>query len=103
MVLRGVPSAVSPLPAGATGLAVEWAPAGDARVTLSLGSETLAFEVASAVLHEPLPELYEPLGLPRFTPDTARFWRRVFRVVRLPGGRWLLGWLARRARRAASN
>jgi hypothetical protein len=27
-----------------------------------------------------------------------RFWRRVFRVVRIPGGRLLLGWLSRRTR-----
>ena len=99
VILRGAPAALRLLPRAATRLVIDWAPGGSARVTQWAGAETLSFEAANALLHEPRLELYEPLQLPRFTPDMARFWHRVFRVVKLPGGRWLLGWIAHRARR----
>jgi hypothetical protein len=49
------------------------------------------------VIHEPLPSLY--LGLPLAVLDerARRFWRRVFWLVRIPGGQRLLGLVARRA------
>jgi hypothetical protein len=102
VTLRGVEPAAVP-PGLITRLAIEWAPDGSARVTLSNGVDALALRVAGALLHEPLPDLYAPLALPSFTPDMARFWRRVFRIVRLPGGRWLIGVIARRARRGAAR
>jgi hypothetical protein len=52
----------------------------------------------SAMVHEPKPELYAVLPLPRFAESQRRFWWRVFRLVRIPGGRWLLTRLARRSR-----
>jgi hypothetical protein len=99
VILRGAPADLGLLPRAATQLVIDWAPDGGALVTLLADTETLSFEASSALLHEPRVELYEPLPLPRFTPEMARFWRRVFRIVTLPGGRWLLGWIARRARR----
>jgi hypothetical protein len=41
-------------------------------------------------VHEPLQDLYEGLPLASIDADARRFWRRVFRLVRLPGGRYLL-------------
>ncbi|MDE2306616.1 MAG: hypothetical protein KGL34_13730 [Gammaproteobacteria bacterium] len=51
-----------------------------------------------ALLHEPLPDLYDELPLGTYDPATERFWRRVMRIARLPGGPWLIGLLARRGR-----
>ena len=49
----------------------------------------------SAIVHEPLGHLYESLPLVKFDAKARRFWRRVFRLVRIPGGRYLLKFLAR--------
>jgi hypothetical protein len=54
--------------------------------------------VRGAIVHEPLPKLYAELPLAGFDERARRFWRRVFRLVRIPGGRHLLGVLARRPR-----
>ena len=43
-------------------------------------------------------ELTEPDPLAGLDEKARRFWRRVFRLVRIPGGRHLLGVLARRSR-----
>lgn len=51
-----------------------------------------------AIVHEPLPRLYAALPLAGLDEQARRFWRRVFRLVRIPGGRHLLGILARRSR-----
>jgi hypothetical protein len=53
--------------------------------------------VRSALMHEPLPALYGSLPLATIDAGTRRFWRWVFRVVRLPGGGRLLGVLTRLA------
>jgi hypothetical protein len=37
-----------------------------------------------------LGHLYESLPLVSIDADARRFWRRVFRLVRIPGGRFLL-------------
>jgi len=52
----------------------------------------------TATIHEPRPELYQ--GLPLVVMDDAakRFWRRVFLLARIPGGRRLLRWIAERSR-----
>ncbi len=52
----------------------------------------------SVIVHEPLPQLYDTLPLAGLDEKTRRFWRKVFRLVRLPGGRFLLGVMARRSR-----
>jgi hypothetical protein len=81
-----VPSAVS----------VDWLKDG-VLVTLvtDLGPRPLRARVA--ITHEPLGRLYETLPLARFEPRARRFWRRVFFLVRIPGGRRLLKLVARRA------
>lgn len=50
-----------------------------------------------AIVHEPLPQLYAALPLAGLDERARRFWRWVFRLVRIPGGRYLLGVLARRS------
>ncbi len=50
----------------------------------------------AAIVHEPQPQLYDQLPLAAFDLKAQRFWRRVFRLIRLPGGRFLLGMVARR-------
>jgi hypothetical protein len=62
-----------------------------ARATTQIRSRT-------ATIHEPRPELYQ--GLPLVVMDDAakRFWRRVFLIARIPGGRRLLRWIAERSR-----
>ena len=52
----------------------------------------------SALLHEPRPRLYEKLPLASFDADAQRFWRRVFGLIRIPCGRYLLRFIARRGR-----
>jgi hypothetical protein len=42
--------------------------------------------------------LYDSLPLADFDRSAQRFWNRVFRVMRLPGGRFLLRFLARGGR-----
>jgi hypothetical protein len=58
----------------------------------------MAVQARGAIVHEPLPRLYAALPLARLEEPGRRFWRRVFRLVRIPGGRYLLGVLARRTR-----
>lgn len=58
----------------------------------------IAVQVQGAIVHEPLPRLYAALPLAHLEAPGRRFWRRVFRLVRIPGGRYLLGVLARRSR-----
>jgi hypothetical protein len=58
----------------------------------------IAVQAQGAIVHEPLPRLYAALPLSRLEERGRRFWRRVFRLVRIPGGRYLLGFLARRTR-----
>jgi hypothetical protein len=57
-----------------------------------------SIEVRSAIVHEPLACLYDVLPLAEFDSKARRFWGRVFALVRIPGGRHLLGVLARRFR-----
>ena len=77
---------------------IEWH-AGKALLTFMSGEKVASVEAASAIVHEPLDHLYESLPLVSIDADARRFWRRVFRLVRIPGGRFLLRALARRRRR----
>jgi hypothetical protein len=61
-------------------------------------SGTLRLAASSAVVHEPKERLYDSLPLADFDRSAQRFWNRVFRVMRLPGGRFLLRFLARGGR-----
>jgi hypothetical protein len=58
----------------------------------------VVIQVQGAIVHESLPRLYAALPLARIEEPGRRFWRRIFRLVRIPGGRYLLGFLARRSR-----
>jgi len=86
LLRSAVPSAVS----------VDWLKDG-ALVTLITDSGPWPLRARVAVTHEPLARLYETLPLARLEPKARRFWRRVFLLVRIPGGRRLLKLLARRA------
>jgi hypothetical protein len=52
-------------------------------------------ESPCVIVHEPLGHLYESLPLAAFDAKAQKFWRRVFRLVRFPGGRYLLKLFAR--------
>jgi hypothetical protein len=82
-----------------TALTIEWPGTGAAVLRFSFPAETIALAPASALVHEPHPQLYDALPLARFEAEAQRFWRLVFRVVRLPGGRFFVRLLARRTRR----
>jgi hypothetical protein len=99
--LRGVTSEAAEILRGATvsDIAVEWH--GDAvELTLMSGAARRILHLRSVIIHEPLPLLYGALPLAGFDDRAKRFWRRVFRLARIPGGRHLLGILARRRRNA---
>ena len=75
-------------------LGIEWH---DEKVLLTFmsGQRVASVEAVSAIVHEPLERLYERLPMVSIDADARRFWRRVFRLVRIPGGRYLLKVLAR--------
>jgi hypothetical protein len=75
-------------------LGIEWH---EEKVLLTFMSEerVASVEAASAIVHEPLERLYERLPMVSIDAGARRFWRRVFRLVRIPGGRYLLKVLAR--------
>ncbi len=75
-------------------LGIEWH-ADKVLLTFMSGERVASVEAASAIVHEPLEDLYERLPLAGIDADARRFWRRVFRLVRIPGGRFLLKALAR--------
>src|ERR1700683_4674738 len=79
------------------GLNIEWRETGVA-LRLSSATQNTEIQARSAIVHEPRPRLYEGLKLAQFDAATKRFWRRIFRMVRIPGGRYLLRILARRGR-----
>jgi hypothetical protein len=87
--------------AGVNGLGepgIEWLDDG-AILTLTSAGDVRCFKVRSAIVHEPRAQLYGALPLASFDPKARRFWRRIFRLVAIPGGRYCLGFLARRAKR----
>jgi hypothetical protein len=97
--LRGVESAAADL-LGSSSLSdidIEWRP-DTVVLTMTAAGRRTSFNARSAIVHEPLPRLYAALPLPALDEKARRFWRRVFRLVRIPGGRYLLGVLARRTR-----
>jgi hypothetical protein len=95
---RGLASNNAPLLAGRlTDLGIEWR---DGRVSLSVTTSggAAGVDAASVWVHEPCPTLYDSLPLAQFDAPARRFWRRVFFLVRIPGGRRLLKYFARRKR-----
>jgi hypothetical protein len=65
-------------------------------LTMTCNERRRSFKPLSAIVHEPLPQLYEAMPLASLDAKARRFWRRVFRLVRIPGGRYLVGILGRR-------
>jgi len=84
-------------PSGISDVGIEWR-AGDVVLTHTSAGRRNSLSVQSAIVHEPLERLYEALPLVSMDEKARRFWRRVFWLVRIPGGRHLLGILARRTR-----
>ncbi len=78
-------------------VAVQWHEDG-ARVELVSDIRVIHASARAAWAHTPQTRVLESLPLEPFTPGMRRFWRRIFRLVRMPGGAWLLRWLARRSR-----
>ena len=72
-----------------------WSAAG-AVVTLVGPGARAHFRSRTATIHEPRPQLYQGLPLVVLDDKARRFWRRVFRIARIPGGRRLLRWIAQR-------
>lgn len=72
----------------------------DGRVllTFSLDGRIESLTASAMFVHEPLPAVLHALPLATYDRAQRRFWQRVFWVVRLPGGRRLLQWMARRGR-----
>jgi hypothetical protein len=52
-------------------------------------------EAHTAIIHEARPRLYDVLPLPGFDSKAKRFWRRIFLLMRIPGGRHLLRLIVR--------
>jgi hypothetical protein len=78
-------------------LCIEW----DAQIALlrfTSADRAATVRAAVAIVHEPLRALYDSLPLVKFDANARRFWRRVFRLVRIPGGRYLLKFLTRSAK-----
>jgi hypothetical protein len=90
----GVPIGSGPL----TELSIEWQGA-RALISMLAAGRVLSVEAASAIVHEPLGSLYEGLPLAQFDRKARTFWRRVFLLVRIPGGRRLLRLLAHLSRK----
>ena len=68
-----------------------------ATVTLPTAGGTRQLRARTVILHESRTLLYDGLPLVRLDDAARRFWRRVFWLVRIPGGRRLLGLVARRS------
>jgi hypothetical protein len=75
-------------------LCIEWR-AETALLSFMSGGKAATVAAASVIVHEPLAHLYASLPLVKFDAGARRFWRRVFRLVRIPGGRYLLKFLTR--------
>jgi hypothetical protein len=76
---------------------IEWR-AESVELTLTSAARRRTLRAQSVIVHEPLPLLYGTLPLVSLDEKAKRFWRRVFLLVRIPGGRQLLRILARRSR-----
>jgi hypothetical protein len=76
---------------------IEWHAAAVALTMTSAGRRRSVRSIG-VIVHEPLARLYEALPLAALDAKARRFWRRVFRLVRIPGGRFLLLAMARRNR-----
>ena len=78
-------------------LGIEWQE-NTVLLTFKSGDKVASVESASAIVHEPLEHLHESLPLVGIDANSRRFWRKVFRLVRIPGGRFLIRLLTVRGR-----
>ena len=79
-------------------LGIEWQGQG-VLLTMTCAGRVATVEAAAAIVHEPIRHLYAALPMAEFDARARRFWRRVFLLVRIPGGRSLLGILAHASRK----
>jgi hypothetical protein len=102
--LHGAGPEASKLLAGMriTALEFEWRTE-DVMVGVSGADGVRYFKSASVFIHTPAVRLYDSLPLASFDADAQRFWKRVFRLMRIPGGRLALGAIARRRRRGTAS
>lgn len=80
-----------------TRLDIEWRDSG-AVVELTQVGRTDVLEVRTAIVHQTRKELYDELPLAAFDAKARGFWKRVFLLIRIPGGRHFLGLMVRRSR-----
>ena len=78
-------------------LSFEWR-GGEVRIAAAGPTGASRLIVASAVIHQARTDLYGHLPLAGFDAPAQRFWNRVFRLMRWPGGRYLLRFIAGRKR-----
>jgi hypothetical protein len=99
LFLRGTDSSVAEVfrTSSVSDIDIEWR-AETVELTLTSGARRRILHAQTVIVHEPLARLYETLPLVSLDEKARRFWRRVFLLVRIPGGRRLLGILARRSR-----
>lgn len=77
---------------------IEWQ-ADRVELTVTSAARRRTLHAQSVIVHEPLTSLYDTLPLVSLDEKARRFWRRVFLLVRIPGGRRLLRILAPRGGR----
>ena len=68
------------------------------RGAAAAGGAAVRLRARAAFVHQELPRLYADLPLEVFGPRSQAFWKRIFFIVKIPGGRRLLNYIARRAR-----
>jgi hypothetical protein len=104
VLLRGAGAAAPEILQGQSLAAVSLEWSSDAVRVTTRGAEGVGSLVSrSALVHEPRPRLYEHLPLANFDADAQRFWRRIFGLIRIPGGRYFLRFIARRGRGKPRN
>ena len=97
IVIGADPRMIAACSASLHDLDIEWHTDRVLLTTVSAG-RAATLEAKSVIVHEALPGLYRALPLADFDARARRFWRRVFLLVCIPGGRRLLGTLARLSR-----
>ncbi|HEY1315124.1 MAG TPA: hypothetical protein VGE92_14685 [Steroidobacteraceae bacterium] len=97
VIVRGAQAPSAALPAIVRDLDIEWR-RDDVLLGLTSGEQHRFIRAQTVIVHEPLANLYATLPLATLDANARRFWSRVFRLLRIPGGRHLLGLLAGRSR-----